>query len=133
MQQHFEGDQEITPVFAAGSHVCGEPVLAIGDKAPDRFDSDPALLLDTGETVTTFDTTAEINQVVYAPLKKGVTHAEMESMGLAVEDSMKPFRSTIATETFFADVVSEDDELDLDWIETPQTNCAACDLLFSEM
>ena len=120
MQQFFEVEQEITPLFAAGSLAVSEPVFVLNE---------------TGQIGTEFDTAARIDQVVYLPLKKGATHADMEAMGLTVEDNMKVFRSTTATETFFADVVAieeHDEEFDLDWVETPPMDQSPHDLLFAD-
>ena len=117
MQQFVE---VITPLFVAGPLVESGPVLVFNE---------------TGEAVTEFDTAAEIDQVVYTPFKKGTTHADMEAMGLTVEDNMKTFRSTTATETFFADAAStseEEEEFDFAWVEALPVDQTPCDLLFAD-
>ncbi|MCL2304059.1 MAG: hypothetical protein FWC43_01800 [Planctomycetaceae bacterium] len=129
MQPFFEVEQEITPLFSAGSLV-SEPVFALDTPVAGTFQSESFALFEAGEIVTKFDTAAEIDKIVYVPFKKGTTHADMEAMGLSVADNMKVFRSTTATETFFADVVSEED-FDLAWAVTPQTD-RAHDLLFAD-
>ena len=116
ISEFFEGGQEFAPVFVAGSFSWGEPML----------------VLETGELGTAFDTAAAIDRVMYVPLKKGMTHAEMEAMGLTVEDDMKTFRSTTATESFFA-AEEHGDELDFNWLETVQADQTPHDLLFAEM
>ena len=120
MQQLFEVEQVITPLFVAGPLLESGPVFVHSE---------------TGEAVTEFDTVAEIDQVVYIPLQKGITHADMEAMGLAVEDNMKTFRSTIATETFFASTActeEQEEEFDFAWVETLPIDKTPCDLLFTD-
>ena len=135
MQQLFEVEQETTPLFDAGSLVESGPVFVICEAVPDAFVPESFTLFETGEVVTEFDTAAEIDQVVYTPFKKGTTHADMEAMGLTVEDNMKTFRSTTATETFFADVActSEEEEgFDFTWVEALPVDQTPCDLLFAD-
>jgi len=133
MQQLFEVEQETTPLFVAGSLVESGPVFVLNEAVPDAFMPESFTFFEAGEAVTEFDTAAEIDRVVYVPLKKGITHADMEAMGLAVEDNMKTFRSTIATETFFADVActnEEEEEFDFAWVEALPIDQTPCDLLF---
>jgi len=114
-----------------------EPEFALNEAVPAAFESEPFTLCETGETATTFDTTAEVGQVVYVPLKRGATHADMAAMGLAIEDNMKAFRSSTATETFFADVIAAEEgveDCEFAWLETtPQTDQMLYDQLFAEL
>ena len=140
MQQLFEVEQEITPLFVAGLLTESGPVFVLGEATAVPFETgsfvlSPLAFFETEKIVTEFDTTAEIDRVVYIPFKKGATHADMNAMGLAVEDNMKTFRSTTATETFFADVAStsEEEEFDLAWVETLQIDQTPSDLLFVDL
>ena len=136
MQQFIEVEQEITPLFAAGSLAGSEPVLVLNEAVPDTLGMEPFTLFEAGKAVTEFDTAAKIDQVIYIPLKKGATHADMEAMGLTIEDNMKTFRSTTATETFFADAADaseEEEEFDLAWVETLQIDRTPSDLLFVDL
>ena len=135
MQQFIEVEQEITPLFVAGSLMESEPVFVLSEAVPDILGMEPFTLFEAGKAVTECDTSAKIDQIVYIPFKKGATHADMEAMGLTVEDNMKTFRSTTATETFFADAAdaSEEGEFDLAWVETLQIDRTPSDLLFVDL
>jgi len=97
-----------------------ESTITAGAMVPDDLAAEPLILCETGEHTVEFDTAARIDQVTYVPLKKGTTLADMEAMGLAVEDpggeETGSFRSTTATENFFADLVVPEEEDELAWI-----------------
>ena len=76
----------------------------------------------------------EVETVQYIRLANGTTNADLETMGLSVEDNMKTFRSAIATETFFADLIDdENEESEFQWVETQKTDRSVHDLFFSEL
>ncbi len=131
----FDVERETTTSFTPGEMQGDDPVFALNENVPEELNTESFTLLGGGHVLTEHDTAEEIEQVVYVPLKKGATNADLDSMGLAVEDNMKTFRSTTATESFFADMVDPEelgDDFELAWLQAPKTDQSAHDLFFAD-
>ncbi len=131
----FDVERETTTSFTPGEMQGDDPLFAVNETVPEQLETESFTLLGGGDVLAEHDTAELIEQVVYVPLKKGTTNADLESMGLAVEDNMKTFRSATATESFFADMVDPEElgeDFELAWLQSPKADQSAHDLFFAD-